>query len=617
MVALMYPAEDAGDYPFVVGSLYDGNHKMPFAADPSAVGLRSQSEGPERYGNQLLMKDDANSEELRSVAPRYRTDLTGLEQSVENTERTYYKRKSSLSAPPDDAPEYLGQSEYKDLPSKSKKVCALRSVVGRIRETYGKKKGKERVSVSTYQGYQKKTTFSLRDDLDSPVKKKLKKKHKSVSLNTFLNDLPEELRLHRRTETPKGNAISWEVAENGSEVGAAIQEEEYARLAEKTHFKAEKQSDDASPHTGSGLKDLRTYLRYVDKIEEPPSNVTYTALTITQVGRDAYEDEIQPYRRAYELSEIGQDAYTVGPYQEAYTSIGKADALDRDAKGVLDVCEGEYKIHTFGDRVEICRAGASDDPLTQEGKKDKEFKTIDDLPDHYDTQYRSDGDKPLLILSKDGTVCIQAADGINIESGGDIQMQAGGSIKMSAEEKIEEKAEEEVSIEGDKEVSVVSKEIKIGKSNITEMIEMRSQHKHSSHKGLLTVDAKETMKIKNENIIISNAKFHNTNAMGHFINSVVGTKFSLVDTKTSALLDNKQALIDFGNAVVDAKNSVQDEGNKASTMKNTIANVRDEIGNVDSRVTGVKDAAMTMANGVIGQDAGAMYMAEKALEVNV
>jgi len=594
-VAVVYPSQDAYDYPFILGALYDGMHSMPYD-DPEDVGLKSQTErSGKRFGNQLLMVDEADEEEFRTVAPKYRTHLTGLEKDVDNSKRTYYKLKTGLNANPEGAPSYVSKSEYTDLPSKDSEVAHLQAFVQDLGMEYGKKSGlnpSESISISKVQSKPKTTKFKLKKGVPDKVKKQLQD---TVGLDTFIADMSDELRVHR-----KNGDVAWAVAD-GKTVRPVVGQDEYAQLGAKTTFTAVREN--GSDEQKSGIDALSTYLKYVDGTKDPSGDKSYQSVKITAVGTDAYEDTIRPYRQAYELSAVGQDAYEFEPYQEAYTSIGKSDVLSRDKKGVLDACEGEYKIHTFGDRVEICRAKQKDNADALDQEQSGDFKQDKDLPGHYDS-LRSDDDKPLLILSKDGTVSIQATDGINIESGGDIQLQAKKNIKMHAGENIEETAHHEMSITG-KEVKVGSEEGE-EKPN-TKKIEHISDHKFTSVNAFEVKHAKSAFTVKAENIVLSFAGVHKTTTGLHWINTLFGVKAevfgstnTLVKMKEIDALNSEDEMAGVKERLTKVEDGMAQTRDELTANAQTLAMTRDDLAATNQKLAKTQETVALVKEDVTG-----------------
>ncbi|MFB6286095.1 MAG: type VI secretion system Vgr family protein [Candidatus Bipolaricaulia bacterium] len=592
-VAIAYPAQDSNEYPFVIGSLYGGMHQMPYSDAPGTkAGIRSQTRRDgENFGNQLIMTDEAKNEELRSVAPKFRTDLTGLEQRVEESKRSYYKlkSKSSLSVFPSGASSYIRKGKYNNLPKKDKKIAHIRPFFEEIKEEYGVHSDMQgsvpgEKTVSELSSGPEKTKFKVKSSVPNKISKHL---DNTASLKKFTEKMTEELRIHR-----KSGDVSWTVVKNDQVVSRVIGQDEYSKLSGKTEFKA--LTKNSGSEKKKGVNKLKKFIKYVDGSKNPKNGKKYISITISKVGRDAYEDKVRPYRRAYAVSKIGRDAYKVEPYKEAYKDAGKADALGRDAKGKLDVCEGRYQIHTFGDRIEICRVPDEEGsgPLDQEQSGD--FKTIKELEEEGGEGNSgggggSSGD-PILVINKGGDICIQSNQNINIEAVNNINIRSKkGSIKMEAKSEAGE---------GGK-IEQVATEIEIGKEGTTKEIKKRSDHHRETTFKTVEKWSTEAMSIRNERMVITNAVSHMTDTSVHVINTMFGGKHVVgIDNKSVLGLDFKEAIVDTAKNVFNGNESILREKSELSGVKESLAATRQDLAKSDSKLAETTEKVANLGNRV-------------------
>ena len=559
---------------FVVGSLFGGTETMPHAEAPAkSSGIRGQSsranvkEGEaETVHNEILLKDEANEEEIRILAPTYRTDVTGFGRDVEDEKREYHDlsgksdRTINEFTPP--ARERVTKQEYKEMPSAGNgdKVAKLDPFIRELTSEYDLDGEGEGVSDKTLKKYKNLggTKIKMKKDIEKFIKNKIDKKE--ISLKEFVR-MPERSRLHMNDEIKSMELGNIEKFERSVSVG------EWKEMQEKTVF-------DLGIVMVAGVDQMRELLEGNDREE-----IESLLGGIHEIGRDAYEG-LRPYRKAYGRITPGKDAYHVVPYQEAYEKASLESVLAHGEQaraeytegGVLEACQGTYEIHTYGDRIEICRGKkTSGDVFDQEATKEW---AIDGLPGELD-RYGSNDDKPILILSKDGAIEIQSKKGINIESGGDVNIQSGGDISMYADGKISEESNvkhtvesKDVEVKGNMEsgsIEVISSEISIGKYPATKEVSFGAStvDKHSDHH----YETRTGIKVKKENYVASMAQIHDNAAVMHNIQAMIGTKAALVDTKTP-LVDNKNFLVDNKNGLLDNKNVVLDNTNLAVKVDN-------------------------------------------------
>jgi len=597
-VAVAYPSQDAYGYPFILGGLYDGSHKMPFADEPEKkAGIRTRShrtgEGNDKYlHNEIALIDEPDDEEIRVLSPKYRTDVTGLGEDISNKERKYFKlnitgkhSKEIKKCLVDGVVKTITKEEKSELKSKKKKVCSLKSNIEEIKSEYDLElKGGRKVKLSgsgneSWQKKSKKTKLKPKKDIDEGIKEEIKEK----TVREFKN-LPEEIKIRRKD-------MNWEsldtYEEEEKEVDKKISPEEWSKLEDKTEWKLNLPDGQTRKYTGEIW-----YLK--SKLSDFG---LYQSEWVTKVGQDLYKtSDIEPYRRAYGSIVPGRDAYRISPYKEAYEggdnpiqkrplsheSQSRADYVEG---GAVEACQGAYQVHTFGDRIEICKAenssasqggnsdeggGSGEDVFDQEMTEEW---SIDELPGNLP----SFKDKnPILVLNKNGSIVIQSEKGINIESKGDINIQSEKDINIGAQENVEVYSKhvgvssmkktvidsiKKVEINGEKKVDMESRSIEIGSEEETEsvtieakVINLMSEHLHKEQ---------EVLEINNEQLVQTNAIIHNSNTTIHSINTVMGTKAAVLDTQTP-IFDNKNTVFEVGNLLMkESKKLVADRGSLA------------------------------------------------------
>lgn len=197
-----------------------------------------------------------------------------------------------------------------------------------------------------------------------------------------------------------------------------------------------------------------------------------------QITESSYaEDPPRAFRKAYALQSVGKNAYLIEPHQEMYG----ADTVERvmgasgdnrrvhyAAGGTLEACEGTYRIHSFGDRLEICRkeAGNDGDVIDQDASEDWEMPR---LPNKLQS-FRKEN--PILILSKDGSIVLQSKKGISLQSEGDVNIQSGGSVNLDAKSNVNVNAGSSIELKSNILIDFLSNKIDVGDGDKTNQITM-------------------------------------------------------------------------------------------------------------------------------------------------
>jgi uncharacterized protein involved in type VI secretion and phage assembly len=581
---------------YVVGSLFGGTETMPHPEAPEkSSGIRGRSsrtnvgEGKDQtVHNEILLKDEAKEEEIRVMAPTYRTDVTGAGKDMSDEKRKYYKikiRKFKKLSEEDIYPtpnKYITKRKKKSLKSKyDSGLCLLKPWIEEVKEetNLSVKNEKEKMSLNEWRKRDKKSKLKKKKSLPNELSKKIKDK---TDIESYLR-MPKNVKLRRKNINDKYLSVinGWDSGADIGETGLQekVDAQKWAKMDKEVKFTV------AYPGTGgyegSGFENLKKEVKSKYKKNE---NLSWTegkwGIYIDKNGKDVYrKSDIKPFKNAYSSIVLGRDAFSVSPFKELYPKSIEEEALfhgdwaraEYTEGGVLEACQGTYEIHTFGDRIEICRGGeTSEDVFDQQATEEW---TIDDLPGELE-RYRSEKNNPILILSKDGAIEIQSKKGINIESGGDINIQSGGDISMYAEKRIFEESgikhnieSKDISIEGDMhkgKIDIVSHEIEIGVYPTTKEIKLEggAVEKHSNHH----YETRTGIKVKKENYVASLAKIHDNATAMHNIQAVMGTKSALIET-ASVLLGNKNVVLDMKNAVLDIKNAAIDNATKAVDVK--------------------------------------------------
>jgi len=604
-VALMYPAEDAGDYPFIVGGLYDGSHKMPFADEPEKkTGIRTQShrtsDGSDEYlHSEILAIDEPNEEEVRIMSPLYRTDVTGLEKDV-GSEGSYFKfnkgkAPSGLTGREDfspTAPRFVTKNEKKGhMPSKGDKVCKLKPLAIRIKEEYEGIERKEisnkEIKISNYPD-NKKTKFKVKDSINDEIRNEI---DTNITIDEFMYNLTDHKQVERKSSIEKDGEhkeLWWYTVEKSDEISENISYDLYSKLPEKIKYNAVK--SDVNSEAKSGINSLakdmkKTSEGVYDKIDI--ISCVPRGDELVWGAKSLYE--VVASREAYEVDQWGRDAYDVRPYQELYPSKKEINPLEHGDKnraeytegGAIDACKGTYAIHSFGDRLEIFKASGEEQKDVFQRQFTEEWE-VEELPGQED---QFEDDDPIMVLNKDGSIVIQSSEGINIESSDDINIQSGGSINMYAEEEIEERAEEELSIK--------SKEIKVGsRSNPhTRSIEHVSDHSLKTANNVEATHAQNALSISLENIVFTFAGVHMTTTGFHWINTAVGLKGevfgstnTVVKMKEFEALNSSDEVAKLGERVSRNEGNIAKVGNTLTNTKESLAGTQNQLSATQERL---------------------------------
>jgi hypothetical protein len=306
---------------------------------------------------------------------------------------------------------------------------------------------------------------------------------------------------------------------------------------------------------------------------------------------------------------VGQDAYEgPSPHQGVYSSstgdpFGTEDAGanrieytagDPEEDGVLEACNGKYRIHAHGPQLEIYRTGAnvedSSDPLDFFNQEFGEEWSIDG-PDELDS---FEDDNPIIILNKDGAISIKSDNGINIESGGDINIQSSRSINMRAGDNIEAYAENEYTQYG--------RDILIGKKRGLEDVSIDLTMKSTFQNMEATIsnieadvvgierkvsDDKES--VSNDTEMVSNSQIY------------IGSTQRLI-WNDQTLLANSDILlaasligISLGEKIVKLENDAIDIDTDALHTVNKLTSLQTEIGLIKDDIVDITKGAAEMA----------------------
>lgn len=570
-VVVAYPRKDPNETLVVVGSLHHGTHPTPYSGHPGTrSGIRTRS--ARGMHTEMTLIDDAKgssdtsggSEEYRTIAPKYRTEVTGMEKNVGDGKVTYYvfSESNSLNLDRKDfepsPPKYI--KEKKDYPPKSDTECSLKPIVSNIVEEYGFDIGEETISVDDFSSKKDKTTFKIRDDAPKEVKESAEEQ---VTLEEFMFDLSDTKEVERKDFDDSGDNLLWYTLEDPNLAPESISYQRYSTLSSETTFIF-------NGSEGSGVSALAQKMNEKDEGDE---------LTLILPGQDLYEVFVA--RSAFTLTAdgLGKDAYDVPPFQELYSGTQEVEALKQGDKnrreftqgGTIDACQGTYELHTYGDRLEIFRApkSGSKDVMNQEFTEEW---TVEDLPAQH-AQFEDDN--PVMVLNKDGSIVLQSSDGINIESAGDINIQSGGSINMYAEDDIEQEAE--------KEVSIVAPTIKLGKRGTTHKIEMTSDHHYKATSDIEIVNSSDVLKLIHENIVMKHTFMDFALNQLHWKNINVGFKtIEGFDGKGVLGIDSKTALFDNKNILIGEKNTLLRGKTELARMKEDLAATKERLAKNES-----------------------------------
>jgi hypothetical protein len=240
---------------------------------------------------------------------------------------------------------------------------------------------------------------------------------------------------------------------------------------------------------------------------------------------------LPPFKKAYDTIRVGRDAYLVRPFREAYPASVEVDVRARGGQSRAEYIEGDgievtngcFQLHAFGDRVEISRSSESDGDVF-----DKEFREeweMNGLPDKHD-RFDEEKHKPIAILSKDGSITIRSEKGINIESAKDINIQSNKNINMYAKKNIKMEADKKIKSKSGKKnitespkiylegtggsgkVDVDAKKIKVGRKDNTQKVEIAANS--VKKKDNLNYTLEGGVKVVRKGVVASNKGVFNT-----------------------------------------------------------------------------------------------------------
>lgn len=242
----------------------------------------------------------------------------------------------------------------------------------------------------------------------------------------------------------------------------------WTRKAEETTFvlRTDEELDDEHEDFQKGVAALREIPACREiTLEQFVGDVPVNGKRITESSYN--EDPPRAFRKAYTLQSIGQGGYEIEPHQELYSTetiertIGDAPArrLQYTEGGALDACQGEYRIHTFGDRLEICRT-AEDDPDVFDQHATEDW-AMGDLPGNVADLTE---ETPIVVLNKDGSIVLRSTEGISLETAGDINLDAGKNVNINAESQIKGVSSTSILFNAKNEIKSTSKSILLGGS---------------------------------------------------------------------------------------------------------------------------------------------------------
>ena len=589
-VAIAYPAQDSSEAPFVIGGFFDGTHSMPFADTPAKKsGIRGESrrtngengggngQSSETYlHNEISLIDEGGEEEIQILAPKYRTDVTGLDEDYSDEKRVYYERDLS-GFPHLDAVritphprQYVTPQEKEALDSKEDAgVCVLRDDVEEVwsNEDFESSCGRSRdemrrIRLQEWEKSKKETKIILKEEYrkkDHGMIEKLsieeyKKLPKNIEFKVRIDDLLEET-----LEDYWENAERYrDVFEEGwvrlsksakkeynvekiREMSFSI--EEIINMPEKTTFEVWETETDITdveivePHKREEVKGINNVIKKAEREDwfAGEASLNYEEWRLKKAGKDLFTtysgDVIPPFKKAYDTIRVGRDAYLVRPFREAYPASVEVDVRARGGQSRAEYIEGDaievtngcFQLHAFGDRVEISRSSESDGDVF-----DKEFREeweMNGLPDKYD-RFDEEKHKPIALLSKDGSITIRSEKGINIESAKDINIQSNKNINMYAKKNIKMEADKKIKSKSGKKditespkiylegtggsgkVDADAKKIKIGSINNTQKIELSANS--VKKKDNLNYTLEGGVKIVRKGVVASNKGVFNT-----------------------------------------------------------------------------------------------------------
>lgn len=438
--------------PIVLGVLYQGEDKLPYpnggnTERRSAIRTHSaRGDDEDAVHNEIRFVDDANAEEIATFAPHKLVEAVGFEEDLQGAplDVTVYKLKPEYK-PSDYVPEaspVLSEGKYETLPpSEEESKYWLRQEAASTTNLPSEQYGDE-IKHSEYKNMPKKSSFSLKE------KYKNKLKNYEEEIDGFGNYV--KLRGGDPVYKIKKYSRLKNLRDNGSI------DSMYGDIDRRISVEAYNFMDDVTTYSGS-LKGYEDMLRDAGRIKV--YNVT--------LGKDAYKIP-GPTRKCYKIEEknVGKDVYygpsphqiiyeesRGNPFESADAGANRIEytAGDPEKDGVLEACNGSYRIHAHGPRMEIYRTSAED--YTEDGDSPQDFFSQEmsaewsiDGPDKLDSFEDND---PIVILNEDGAISIKSSEGINIESKKDINIQSKNSVNIRAGNNIECYAEDEMTHYGD------------------------------------------------------------------------------------------------------------------------------------------------------------------------
>lgn len=636
--------------PFVLGCLYQGTNKLPYPNDGETEILSSirthSGRGDDRDAvhNEIRFVDEKDEEELGTFAPHKRLEATGFEEDIqedsESMEVTVYDFKgeeSTFRDPFDFSPEppkRIGEDKYDELPEgESEMEYQLKPNI----ETYTDLPGEKNVRGSDTSKEFPRTITHSRKAGNSVIYKNLPDRSTFELGKEFREMRESDKRYFRKgievTEKFQGVGEYLENYDIGDPVLKIKDEGEIRNLIRsgviesvdegmlrvdiRMAFEAQWESENLlveGKTTSFELEGfpllLEGFQNMLDKARELSGGDG--KVTNVQLGLDAYEKPF-PTRACYDISIVGKDAYrgpgahqgvyeenTIRPFATEGANANRIEytAGDPEKDGVFEACNGSYRIHAHGPRLEIYRAGAEVDTDGDDTPRDffeQEFSENwgPDGPEELD-RFEDEGDTPIVILNKDGAISIRSKDGINIESDGDINIQSGSNVNIRAKENIKTYAVNEYTAYG--------RDMLIGKKrgldDVSTSLVLRSVYNKIESEiseiigKIVSIqrDVNEDKKlISNTQELIANTQRILTNTQHLISNSTTGVALS-------------QTAISNSNTLIDTVGIVLAMGGKVFALEDELINLKQKILEKKSKAVSTEDKLVKELKGVLSQN---------------
>lgn len=633
--------------PIVLGCLYQGSDALPYLNNGdtethTAIRTHSGRGNSPAVHNELRFVDEDGEEEVGTFAPHKLVDAVGFEEDVqgdsESMEVTVYDftgDETKFRDPFDFSPEppaRIGQDQYDQIPENdAKKEYKLKLEIDNTTDIPGELRiGENNVRTNfptiikhsvqhgnnaMYKDLPGKSTFELGDEYqqmresdDRYFKKGIDVKTEFEGVGKYLGEYESGAPVLRiKEEAEMRNFVRDGVIEGVDEglfrvdLGKAFeaQDESEELLVEGTT---------TSFKTGAGrtegFQDLLTAARQRSRRGGKVRDV--------QLGLDAYQKPY-PTRDCYVISVVGEDAYLgPGAHQGVYeqktirpfgTEGASANRIEYTAgnpqkDGVFEACNGSYRIHAHGPRLEIYRADAevdTDDDGTPTDFFEQEFSENwgPDGPEELD-RFEDEDHTPIVVLNKDGAISIRSKDGINIESDGNINIQSSASINMRAGEDIESYAVNEYTMYG--------RDMLIGKKRgidqVSNRLVLRSVYNkiESTISEIIGQIVSIERDLNDDKELISNTQelIANTQRL------ITNTQHVLSNTTTGVGLS--QNVLTNTNTVIDTVGIVLALGGKVFALEDTLVDIKEKILQKRTKAASSEDKLIKELKGVLSQD---------------